>query len=226
MTSSIAYTLARYTVALGFAAYVLRLARKPDKWFGRILLRAMNKGHETMTEWGLSHVKIESQFKILDVGCGGGRTIEKLAGIATGGMVHGVDYAEGSVIASRQYNARLIEAGRVVIQQASVSQLPFPDETFDLVTAIETQYYWPDLPGDMLEILRVLKPGGKLVVIAETYKGSKQDWLQWPVMWLLGSSHLSVDDQRQLFASAGYANVEIFEEKKRGWICAMATRLH
>jgi hypothetical protein len=78
----------------------------------------------------------------------------------------------------------------------------------------------------MLEILRVLKPGGKLVVIAETYKGSKQDWLQWPVMWLLGSSHLSVDDQRQLFASAGYANVEIFEEKKRGWICAMATRLH
>jgi hypothetical protein len=45
-------------------------------------------------------------------------------------------------------------------------------------------------------------------------------------MWLLGSSHLSVDDQRQLFASAGYANVEIFEEKKRGWICAMATRLH
>lgn len=225
MTGPTAFTLVRYTLALGFAAYVLRQARKPDRWFGRILLRGMNTGHDTLTDWGLSHIKIESGFKILDIGCGGGRTIEKLAAIAASGMVYGVDYAEGSVIASRQHNARLIEAGRVAIQHASVSQLPFPDETFDLVTAIETQYYWPDLPGDMREIRRVLKPDGKLVIIAETYKGSKQDWLQWPVMWLIGSSHLSVDDQRKLFASAGYAEVEIFEEKKKGWICAMARRL-
>ena len=98
----------------------------------------MNKGHEALTESGLSHVKIESEFKILDVGCGGGRTIEKLAVIAASGMVYGIDYAEGSVMASRQHNARLIEAGQVVIQHASVSQLPFPDETFDLVTTIET----------------------------------------------------------------------------------------
>ena len=186
----------------------------------------MNTGHDALTDWGLSHVKIESGFKIVDVGCGGGRTIEKLAAIAASGMVYGVDYAEGSVIASRQHNARLIEAGRVVIQHASVSQLPFPDETFDLVTAIETQYYWPDLLENMREIRRVLKPDGTLVIIAETYKGSKQDWLQWPVMWLIGSSHLSVDDQRKLFASADYANMEIFEEKKKGWICAMGTKPH
>jgi ubiquinone/menaquinone biosynthesis C-methylase UbiE len=169
-------------------------------------------------------VTIESQFHILDVGCGGGRTIEKLAAIARTGVIYGIDYAEGSVAVARKHNASLIEAGHVVIQKASVSQLPFPDNTFDLVTAIETQYYWPDLNGDMREILRVLKPAGRLAVIAEMYKGGKYDRLKWPVMWLLRSSHLSVSDHRELFSSTGYGNAEIFEEPNKGWICGTATK--
>ena len=177
-----------------------------------------------MTDWGLSHVTIDSQFEILDIGCGGGRTIEKLAAMVTAGVVNGIDYADGSVSVSREHNAQMIQAARVVIQKASVSQLPFGDNTFDLVTAIETQYYWPDLPADMREVLRVLKPAGRLVVIAEMYKGGRYDRLKWPVMWLLRSSHLSVSDHRELFASAGYDHVEIFEEKTKGWICATAAK--
>jgi len=50
------------------------------------------------------------------------------------------------VEASRHANAHGIRTGRIEIRQASVSRLPFPDGTFDLVTAVETHYYWPDLP--------------------------------------------------------------------------------
>jgi len=184
----------------------------------------MNKSHDAMTAWGLNHVTIKSQFHILDVGCGGGRTIEKLAAIARMGVIYGIDYAEGSVAVSRKHNASLIKSGHVIIKKGSVSQLPFPDNTFDLVTAVETQYYWPDLNGDMREILRVLKPAGKLVVIAEMYKGGKYDRLKWPVMWLLRSSHLSVSDHRELFSSTGYRNAEIFEETNKGWICGTAMK--
>ena len=218
------YTLLRYVVALSFTSYVLLQARKPDKWFGRILVRGMNRGHESMTDWGLCHTEVGSRFKILDVGCGGGSAIQKLAMSASGGMVYGIDYADGSIAVSRAHNAQLIEAGRVVIQKASVSHLPFPDETFDLVTAIETQYYWPDLKGDMREILRVLKPAGRLVVIAEMYKGGRYDWLKWPVMWLLRSSHLSASDHRELFEATGYVNVRVLEETSKGWICGMGTK--
>ncbi len=224
VTTPAPYALLRYALALVFIPYVLLQARKPDKWFGRIFARAMNRGHDSMTDWGLGHVTIESRFTILDVGCGGGRTIEKLAANAADGMIYGIDYADGSVAVSRELNANLIKAGRVVVQKASVSRLPFPDHTFDLATAIETQYYWPDLAGDMREILRVLKPAGRLVIIAEMYRGGKYDWLKWPVMWLLRSSHLSVSEHRELFASAGYVNIEIFEERRRGWICATATK--
>jgi len=37
---------------------------------------------------------------------------------------------------------------------------------------LETHFWWPDLPGDMREVFRVLKPGGTLILIAEIYKGA------------------------------------------------------
>ena len=49
----------------------------------------------------------------------------------------------GSVAVSRARNKTLMEAGLVDIRQAFVSDLPFAANTFNVVTAIETQYYWP-----------------------------------------------------------------------------------
>jgi ubiquinone/menaquinone biosynthesis C-methylase UbiE len=204
--------------------YVLGQVRKPTKWFGRLFLWLMNRSHSSLTDWGLKHAVIAKDFTILEVGCGGGRTIEKLARLATEGRIYGVDYADGSVAASRAKNAGLIQAGRVEIQQASVSRLPFPDGMFHLVTAIETQYYWPDLAADMREVLRVLRPGGTLVIIAESYKNGKNDAVVGPVMKLLQSTPMSVEDQRELFSKAGYRDVQIFEERKKGWICAMGVK--
>jgi len=204
--------------------YLLNQVRKPTRWVGRFFLWVMNLSHSGVTDWGLKHVTIEKRFTILDVGCGGGRTIQKMAEIATEGMVYGIDYSEGSVAASRGKNARLIETVRVEIRQASVSQLPFPDDKFDLVTAVETQYYWPDLVKDMQEILRVLKPGGTLIIIAESYKGGRYDMAQGLAMSLLRSTRLSVDEHRDLFSTAGYTDVQMFEERNKGWICGMGRK--
>jgi ubiquinone/menaquinone biosynthesis C-methylase UbiE len=154
---------------------VLAQCRKPMGWPGRFFAWLMNRSHSSLTDWGLTHVVIGKRDTALDVGCGGGRTVQKLATIATDGKVCGIDYSEASVRTSRSANRQAIQAGRVEIQRASVSQLPFPDGMFDLVTAVETHYYWPDLTADMREILRVLKPGGKLLMIAEAYKGSRYD---------------------------------------------------
>jgi ubiquinone/menaquinone biosynthesis C-methylase UbiE len=198
--------------------------RKPDRWMGRCFSWVMNMTHAGVTGWGLSHVRIEERFTILDVGCGGGRTIEKMAAIASRGMVYGVDYAKGSVAASRSKNAQLIQVGRVEIKQGSVSELPFQDNKFDLVTAVETQYYWPDLVHDMQEVLRVLKPGGRLVVILESYKKGIRNKLEQPAMKLLGTSNLSADEQRELFLKTGYKDVQIFEERRKGWICGVGKK--
>jgi hypothetical protein len=64
---------------------------------------------------GLKHVTITKHFTILDVGCGGGRTIEKLAALAQEGTVHCVDYAKGSVAALRSKNERLQPGGTLIV---------------------------------------------------------------------------------------------------------------
>lgn len=211
-----------YAVMLGLGLYVVRQVKKPDRFAGRLFTSLMNSSHAPLTDWALTHLKIPEGSTALDVGCGGGETIHKLASKAA--QVYGIDYAAGSVAASRAHNKRLIADRRVHVEQASVSQLPFPDGQFDVVTAIETQYYWPNLQGDMKEILRVLKPGGRLMVVAESYKGARNDAVLGPVMKLLGSSRLSVDDHRALFLAAGYENVEIAEERRKGWICVIGAK--
>jgi ubiquinone/menaquinone biosynthesis C-methylase UbiE len=75
------------------------------------------------------------------------------------------------------------------------------------------------------EIFRVLKPGGKLVIIAESYKGGRLDWLEGPLMRvLLGATRLSPAGQRELFANAGYVDIQISEKRSKGWICVFGTK--
>ncbi len=209
----------RYILLLIVLLYILNQVRKPTRWIGRLFALAMNASHSRLTDWGLKHVTIEKDFTILDVGCGGGRTIQKLAAIAVEGLVCGIDFAKGSIAVSSKKNAKLISAGRVEIRQASVSQLPFLNDHFDLATAVETLYYWPNPVQDMKEILRVLKPGGTLIVIAESYKGGKYDKLEAPVMWLLRSTPLSPTEYRDLFSAAEFTSVQILENRDKGWIC-------
>src|SRR5690348_7963453 len=106
----------------------------PRGWFGRFVLWSMNRRHSRLTDWGLQHVTIRDGDTILDVGCGGGRTVAKLAAAARNGKVYGIDYAKESVEMARRLNRELIAIGRVDIQQASVSHVPFANDTFDLVT--------------------------------------------------------------------------------------------
>jgi ubiquinone/menaquinone biosynthesis C-methylase UbiE len=184
----------------------------------------MNIRHAKLTDWGLEHVSIKRGDVILDVGCGGGRTVRKLAAVAAEGKVHGIDHSEESVAAARRTNKQEIERGRVEIRQGSVSALPFTGDLFDLVTAVETHYFWPDLPADMREVLRVLKPGGRLVIIAEAYKGGKHDKALQKVADWTKMAILSVDEHRELFSRAGYSDVRMIEKYDKGWLCGIGRK--
>lgn len=132
---------------------VANQCQKPEGWLGRLILWNMNSRHSKVTDWGLSKISIQKQDIILDVGCGGGRTVGKLAARATEGKVYGLDYSQASVAVAKSTNKAWIEMGRVEIQEGSVSQLPFTADMFDLVTAVETHFWWPDLPANMREVL-------------------------------------------------------------------------
>ena len=177
-----------------------------------------------MTDWGLSHVSIEPQDHILDIGCGGGRTVQKLASMASQGKVWGVDFSDQSVAVSRRTNRKAIRTGQVDIRRGSVSELPFDEAQFDLVTAVETHYFWPDLESDLREVYRVVKPGGKLLMIAAVYKTEKfdernQQWIQYGNM-----TYLTREEFESLFKQAGFTQVETFTHDERGWISCLGQK--
>jgi ubiquinone/menaquinone biosynthesis C-methylase UbiE len=209
---------------MSFMTKLLNQWRKPTGWLGRAAVWAMNISHSRLSDWGLKQVAIEKHWTILDVGCGGGMTVHKLAAIATEGKVYGIDFSEESVTVSRRTNKQLIEKGCVEIRHGSVSCLPFSDDTFDLATAVDSHYYWPDLTSDVREVLRILKPGGKLMLVGEEPKGGMFGDLykQWAEQFKI--TYRSVRELGELLSIAGYSNVQTFEEADRGWICGVGTK--
>jgi ubiquinone/menaquinone biosynthesis C-methylase UbiE len=97
---------------------------------------------------------------------------------------------------------------------------------FDRVTAVETHFWWPNLPGDMREVFRVTKPGGTLILIAEVYKGAstRVSKLAEKYASRTGMTLLSVEEHRELLTNAGYSNVQVIEKRGKGWICGIGRK--
>ena len=75
---------------------------------GRLVAKSMNQEHEPLTMWGLTKIKIASDDTILDVGCGGGKTINTLAHMAPKGKVYGIDHSCDMVDYTRKINKQRI----------------------------------------------------------------------------------------------------------------------
>lgn len=211
-------------LSIGAGVELFRQVRNPRGLLGRRVLRSMNVAHSGLTDWGLRQISIAPNATILDVGCGGGRTLKKLSALAPSGKAVGVDYSAASVAVARETNSDDVDAGRVAVVRASVAALPFPDLTFDVVTAVETHYYWPDLPANVGQLFKILKPGGTFVLIAEAYRGGPLRLLYAAVMPLLRAALLSDAEHRDLLTEAGFAEVATKHKRGTNWICAVGRK--
>lgn len=142
-------------------------AKKPKGRMGRVFLRLMNKGHMPISKWGLSHIPKRRYKKILDMGCGGGYNISKLLDLYPDAFISGADYSNESLEVSAKLNIRALKDGRLSLIKADVSDLPYKDGSFDLITAFETVYFWPGPLESFQEIYRVMEDDGVFVLVNE-----------------------------------------------------------
>ena len=198
--------------------YIMKQAGRPTGKFGRMFAMGMNAGHRPVTEWGLDHVEFHPAAVILDVGCGGGKTINTMAGRATEGKVYGIDISEASVSVATRVNRKLIVTGRVEIVRASVDNLPFPDGMFDLVTAVETCYFWPDMVKNLKEILRVLKRSGSLLLVVEAYRDDAFESRNSRWAKAGNFNYYSIEELREFLSEAGYSHIQIDVVPTRSWL--------
>lgn len=138
----------------------------PKGKLGKMQLKSMNKEHTPVSLWGLKHIDIKKTDVILDIGCGGGMNVNRMAQKAK--KVYGVDYSSESVNLSREINHDLIKRGVVEIHEGNVLNLPYHDNSFDIVTAFETVYFWPEIENSFGEVKRVLKPDGIFLIGMES----------------------------------------------------------
>ena len=209
---------------MGLLDSIMKQIRRPKGLLGRLWVRGMNRTHHERTDWGLQHVAIGEEYIVLDVGCGGGRTISKLAKRAPFGKIYGVDISEDSVKVAKQYNSELLKAGRSDIQVSGVSSLPFEDDFFDVVTAVETHYYWPSLGEDLREVQRVLVPWGKLLIIGGEYLGSKYDERNEKWAETIGMNIHTLEELRHILEDAGFVDIIFNEDYERGWFSAFCRK--
>ena len=200
----------------------LENTRKPRGLGGKVMVSAMNVGHRALSDWGLQQIALAPDAEVLDVGCGGGANIAKLLVKCPAGKVCGVDYAQVSVQKSQSVNRGAIEDGRCTIVQASVMELPFADARFDLVTAFETVYFWPDLAQSFREVHRVLQPGGTFFICNECGGENPRDekWTE----KIDGMKIYSGGQLRAALEQSGFADVQT-RKRENGWLCVTARKL-
>ena len=192
--------------------------RKPVGLGGKIMVAMMNLGHSPVAQWGLQFLNVASDAKVLDCGCGGGANIKTLLKRCPKGKVQGIDYSAVSVEKARKVNASAIAAGRCAVRQASVAELPFEAEQFDVVTAFETVYFWPELAQNFREVYRVLKPGGTFFICNEANGDTDKDE-KWA--GIIGGMTIYKDiELKAHLEQAGFHDVQI--HKKKSWLCITA----
>ena len=101
--------------------------------------------------------------------------------------------------------------------RGSVASLPFRDRSFDLVFACETTYFWPNLEENLRECRRVLRDGGRMVLVQEAWDSPK--WRERNESWQKGfrMRFCSLEEYEGMMRAAGFTDVRTVTEEDKGW---------
>ena len=208
---------------MGLLSKIFSNTRKPEGFCGRMMVNGMNGGgHARLAEWGLSHLTLTADANVLDVGCGGGANVARLHKRCSKGTVTGIDYSPVSVKKSTEVNAAAIASGRCRMLEGSAAALPFEEGVFDLVTAFETVYFWPDIEECFRGVRRTLKKGGRFAIVNEDdgLTGKNEKWEK----LIEGMHTYTPDELRTHLANAGFRDIDVHGDDKHHWLTVIATK--
>ncbi len=139
-------------------------AARPRGSIGRALGWMMLRINGPMNRCAVEALEMQHGETVLEIGCGTGDAIARLVRAGQSRRIVAIDHAPEMVEAARKLNKLAIREGIVDVRECSVSEMPFRDGSFDAVLAVNSVQFWPHLRLDLKEVLRVLKPGGRVLV--------------------------------------------------------------
>ncbi|WP_051675971.1 class I SAM-dependent methyltransferase [Ureaplasma canigenitalium] len=130
---------------------------------GRNLTIGMNKGHKDMGDFGLSVIRLKEDDTVLDIGCGGGINLKRMAEKAK--HITGIDISDMACQVSKEVNEEEVKSNKVEVLKADVSNYDVASETYTVITSFSSVYFWKDRPTSFKNIFRILKKGGSFYLV-------------------------------------------------------------
>jgi ubiquinone/menaquinone biosynthesis C-methylase UbiE len=170
---------------------------------GRVIAWIMAAETAGLNERAVRLLSLTPSDRVLEVGFGHGRTIERIATIVTDGHVSGIDSSETMTRAATRHNRRAIASGRVDLRAGNCAALPFNDSQFDKALCVHTVYFWSDPEACLREIRRVLRPAARFVLGFTTSGSSRSASFPAEVYTFYDEHQIE-----RMLANAGFHSVE------------------
>lgn len=164
---------------------------------------AMEEQHLPIVEPMLELITFNHRDRVLDVGCGTGWLVRRIAPLVPAGLAAGMDVSDGMARRAESLSAQLTN---VVFSQGEAEAIPWESGFFQKVLSVESAYYWPDPARALREIFRVLSPGGAAWVLINYYRDNPH-CRQWGRVLKVPTHLFSADELAELFTQAGFRDV-------------------
>jgi ubiquinone/menaquinone biosynthesis C-methylase UbiE len=150
----------------------------PKGWLGRFVGVILALKNIERNAWAISLLDIQSDDQVLEVGFGPGQAIQEVAKLTPNGFVAGIDLSDVMVVQASKRNAATIRSGRVLLRQGAESPLPFEDNKFNKVFAVNSMQFWSNPIVGLEDVRRVLKPGGRVVITIQPMWAKTEEEVQ------------------------------------------------
>ncbi len=164
----------------------------------------MERDHLPITLPVIEKMQMAATDTVLDVGCGSGWLVRRLAELAPNGRVVGMDISDEMIRLARRGSQ---EFDNVLFVAGEVAEIPWEGNFFDHAISVESAYYWPDPAAGVRELFRVLRSGGQAWILINYYRDNPHCH-QWGKLLAVETLLLGADDWANLFCDAGFSSVQ------------------
>lgn len=185
--------------------FLIKQSQKPSGLIGRVITKIWSFYFKKLSLWAIKQTTISDNYRILEIGYGGGSTIKNLLALNKNLEIHGIDISKESYRTAQRVHSDSIRKGSVQLKIGNVENMPYQSNYFDRIFAIQTHIFWKDIKKSFQEVYRVMSSNSTLIIASEKEK-----------------IHYHMTDYRtshefsQLLTSIGFSKIE--EKQNRNWI--------
>ena len=182
----------------------LQLREEFNRWAQAGRGEEMEETHLPIVAPTLALMGLEPTDRVLDVGCGSGWLVRRLAALVPKGMAMGIDVSDEMI---RRAQLASADVPNTRFLHGTAEEIPADPASFTKVLSVESAYYWHDPARGVGEIFRVLAPGGSAWILINYYRDNL-DCHQWKLHFQIPTHLLSADEWQDHFRAAGFREVQ------------------